>query len=205
LDVDDRPLGHITSRDAQTGREREYSLDEILEEALIVRENYCDTLTSIALRLKENGQAEQAQQQQQQQQHPVQEVQIPGRDLDLQKAPSKDVGVETDEQGMMRPESSSPPEQQQEAAVEDDDAGSSDVLVVFIGMMLAFFFKLLVGLVVGVWTISYLLIQYVLLYCAHATGYHEWILAVNNDPVNPFQFHRTLNDFISHTYRPGIM
>jgi len=34
LDVN-RPLGHITYRDEQTGREREYSLDEILEEALI--------------------------------------------------------------------------------------------------------------------------------------------------------------------------
>jgi len=80
-------------------------------------------------------------------------------------------------------------------------------------MMLAVFFKIAVGLVVGlplcvvrsivVWTISYLLIQYVLLYCAN--GYNEWIVAVNNDPVNPFQFHLTLNDFISHTNRPGIM
>jgi len=74
--------------------------------------------------------------------HPVQEVQIPGRDLDLQKAPSKDVGVETDEQGMMGPETSSPPEQQQqnqqqpppgieEAEAEDDDAGSSDMSWLF--------------------------------------------------------------------------
>mmetsp|Transcript_60659 Transcript_60659/g.69717 ORF Transcript_60659/g.69717 Transcript_60659/m.69717 type:complete len:202 (-) Transcript_60659:156-761(-) len=200
---------HKQYRDAQTGRERVYSLDEILEEALIVRENYCGTLTSIALRLEENGQAQHAQQQQQQ---PVQEVQIPGRDLDLQKAPSKDVGVETDEQGMLGPETSSPSEQQ-EAEVEDDDAGSLDVLVVFLGRMLAVFFQL-VGLVVGlplrvvrsivVFTISYLLIPYVLLYCANGY-YNEWIVAVNNDPVNPFQFHLTKDDFISHTNRPGIM
>jgi len=73
---------HKQYRDAQTGRERVYSLDEILEEALIVRENYCGTLTSIALRLENDGQAQQQQQQQQaQQQHSVQEVQIPGRDL----------------------------------------------------------------------------------------------------------------------------
>jgi len=214
LDVD-RPFGHITYRDAPTGRERDYSFDEIVEEAFIVRENYCCTVTSIALRLEENEHCDsgvQTQQQQQQQQHPVQEVQIPGCDLDLQKAPSKDVGVETDEQGMMRPETSSSPSAQQEAEVEDDDAGSLDVLVVFLGRMLAVFFQL-VGLVVGlplrvvrsivVFTISYLLIPYVLLYCAN--GYNEWIVAVNNDPVNPFQFHLTLNDFISHTNRPGIM
>jgi len=142
---------HKQYRDAQTGRERVYSLDEILEEALIVRENYCGTLTSIALRLENDGQAQQQQQQQQaQQQHSVQEVQIPGRDLDLQKAPSKDVGVETDEQGMLGPDgTSSPSEKQQEAEAEDDDAGSSDVLVVFIGRMWAVFFQLLVGLVVG--------------------------------------------------------
>mmetsp|Transcript_54097 Transcript_54097/g.61203 ORF Transcript_54097/g.61203 Transcript_54097/m.61203 type:complete len:201 (+) Transcript_54097:307-909(+) len=193
--------------------EREYSLEETVEEALLIREQYCGTLTSTALGLDrlrgDNGPSVV-----QQQQHPVQEVQIPGRDLDLQKAPSKDVGVETDEQGMLGPETSSPSEQQ-EAEVEDDDAGSSDVLVVFIGMMFSAFFKLFVGLVVGlplrvvriivVWTISYLLIQYVLLYCMNATGYHEWILAVNNDPVNPFQFHLTKDDFISHTNRPGIM
>ena len=41
------------------------------------------------------------QQQQQQQHHPVQKVQIPGRDVDLRKASSKDVGVETDEQGTL--------------------------------------------------------------------------------------------------------
>mmetsp|Transcript_54098 Transcript_54098/g.61208 ORF Transcript_54098/g.61208 Transcript_54098/m.61208 type:complete len:116 (+) Transcript_54098:259-606(+) len=115
---------------------------------------------------------------------------------------------------MLGPETSSPSEQQ-EAEVEDDDAGSSDVLVVFIGMMFSAFFKLFVGLVVGlplrvvriivVWTISYLLIQYVLLYCANGY-YNEWIVAVNNnDPVHPFQCHLTLNDFISHTNRPGIM
>eukprot|EP00751_Fragilariopsis_kerguelensis_P041586 CAMPEP_0171018268 /NCGR_PEP_ID=MMETSP0736-20130129/28159_1 /TAXON_ID=186038 /ORGANISM="Fragilariopsis kerguelensis, Strain L26-C5" /LENGTH=125 /DNA_ID=CAMNT_0011454727 /DNA_START=105 /DNA_END=479 /DNA_ORIENTATION=+ len=77
-----------------------------------------------------------------------QEVQIPGCDLDLQKAPSKEVGVETEEQGRMGPETASPSEQQ-EAEAEDDDAGSSDVLVVFIGRMWAVFFQLLVGLVVG--------------------------------------------------------
>jgi len=151
--------------------------------------------------------------QQQQQQHPVQEVHIPGRALDLQKAPSKDVGVETDEQGRMGPETSSPSEEQEAEAEDDDDAGSSDVLIVFIGMMLVVLFKLLLGLVAGlplrvvrsmvVLTISYMLIQYVLMYCAN--GYHEGIVAVNNDPVNPFQFQfqLTMHDFIAHTNRPG--
>ena len=38
MDVD-RPLGHITYMDEQTGMEREYSLDEILEEALLIENN----------------------------------------------------------------------------------------------------------------------------------------------------------------------
>jgi len=222
LDVD-RPLGHITYMDEQTGMEREYSLDEILEEALLIREQYCGTLTSTALGLDRlRGEDGPSVVQQQQQQHPVQEVQIPGGDLDLQKASSKDVGVETDEKGMIGPDTSSPPEQQQnqqkpppgtEEAEAEDDAGSSDVLVVFIGMMFSAFFKLLFGLFVSlplrvvrsivVLTISYILIQSALMYCAN--GYHEWILTVNNDPVNPFQFKLTLDDFISHTNRPGIM
>jgi len=49
LDVD-CPLGHITYMDEQTGMEREYSLDTILEEALLIREQYCGTLRSTALR-----------------------------------------------------------------------------------------------------------------------------------------------------------
>mmetsp|Transcript_2873 Transcript_2873/g.3135 ORF Transcript_2873/g.3135 Transcript_2873/m.3135 type:complete len:161 (+) Transcript_2873:299-781(+) len=121
--------------------------------------------------------------------------------------PSKDVGVETDEQGMLGPETSSPSEQQ-EAEVEDDDAGSSDVLVVFIGMMFSAFFKLFVGLVVGLPLRHSMMVVCgrsplfsfslsVLLYCAN--GYHEkWIVAVNNDPMNPFHFQWTMHDFIAH-------
>merc|ERR1711865_848959 len=49
VDTDlDRPLGYITYID-ENAMEREYSLDEILEEALLVREQYCGTVTSTAL------------------------------------------------------------------------------------------------------------------------------------------------------------
>jgi len=214
VDIDlDRPLGHITYVD-EHAMEREYSLDEILEEALLVREQYCGTLTSTALGLDGRGDDPPAVQAQQKQ-HPIQEVQIPG-DLDLQKAPSKDVGVETDERGI-GPDTSPPSQQQNQPppGVEgaEGDAGSSDVLIVFIGMMFSVLFKLVFGIFVGmplrivrsivVFTISYIIIQYLFMYYSY--GYNDWIVAVCNDPVNPFQFKLTMNDFVYNTNRPGIM
>jgi len=47
----DLPLGHVVYVDAEAN-ERAYSLDEVLEEALLVREQYCASLTIAASRLR---------------------------------------------------------------------------------------------------------------------------------------------------------
>ena len=52
LDQLDRPLGTVTYIDNE-GTERDYSLDQLVEEALLVREQYCRSLTSTALGFKD--------------------------------------------------------------------------------------------------------------------------------------------------------
>lgn len=52
VDELDRPLGTISYIDAQAN-EKDYSLDEILEQALLVREQYCSTMMSTAMGLKD--------------------------------------------------------------------------------------------------------------------------------------------------------
>jgi hypothetical protein len=52
LDALDRPLGMMTYIDNE-GVERDYSLDQVVEEAFLVREQYCRTLTSTALGFKD--------------------------------------------------------------------------------------------------------------------------------------------------------
>jgi len=81
LDVDRPDISRYM--DEQTGMEREYSLDEILDEALLIREQYCGTLTSTALRLDRLRDDDGPSVVQQQQQHPVHEVPIPGRALEM--------------------------------------------------------------------------------------------------------------------------
>ena len=208
VDTDlDRPLGHITYVD-EHAMEREYSLDEILEEALLVREQYCGTLTSTALGLDGRGP-----QQQQQQQAPVQQVEIP----DLQKVSSRDVGVETDEKGIATDGSS--PQQQAQAQhtpnvekEEESGGGSSDVLIVFFGMMFTLFYNFLFGFFIGmplriirtifVFTISYIIIQ--MLHMHFADGYNEWVLNLYDGATTTASY--TMNDLVYYTNRqPGIM
>jgi hypothetical protein len=207
VDIDlDRPLGHITYVD-EHAMEREYSLDEILEEALLVREQYCGTLTSTALGLDGRGP--------QQQQAPVQQVEIP----DLQKASSRDVGVETDEKGIGT-DDSSPQQQQAQAQAQDtpnvekeeETGGSSDVLIVFFGMMFTLFYNFLFGFFIGmplriirtifVFTISYIIIQ--MLHMHFADGYNEWVLNLYDGATTAASY--TMNDLVYYTNRqPGIM
>lgn len=157
VDALDRPLGHVTYIDGQAN-EKEYSLDEVLEEALLVREQYCGTLTSTALALPDPQ---------------PQEVQV--------QQPQKPPPSET------KPaETKPPPPQQHQQAPPDDgaDSGSSDVLVVFLGMVVSFFFNLVWGIFVGtpvkiakttvVLVAATMLVQALHLYLAD--GYTEWAL-----------------------------
>ncbi|OEU09768.1 hypothetical protein FRACYDRAFT_220412, partial [Fragilariopsis cylindrus CCMP1102] len=180
--------------------EREYSLDEILEEALLVREQYCGTLTSTALGLDGRGP------QQQQQQAPVQQVEIP----DLQKVSSRDVGVETDEKGV-ETDGSSPQQQAQPQHTpnvekeEESGGGSSDVLIIFFGMMFTLFYNFLFGFFIGmplriirtifVFTISYIIIQ--MLHMHFADGYNEWVLNLYDGATTTASY--TMNDLVYYT------
>ena len=155
VDAEDRPLGHVTYIDGQAN-EKEYSLDEILEEALLVREQYCGTLTSTALALPD------PQQMQQQMQQPSQPAAAP--------EPSK-------------PKAAPAPQQQQPPPA-DIDTGSSDVLVDFLGLVVSFFFNLIYGIFIGtplkiirmtiVLVVASVLFQALHLYLAD--GYNEWAL-----------------------------
>ncbi len=58
-DQHDRPLGTVTYIDNE-GMERDYSLDQLVEEALLVREQYCRTVTSAALGFKDRPVPEQS-------------------------------------------------------------------------------------------------------------------------------------------------
>ncbi|MGK3761564.1 MAG: hypothetical protein ACI8RD_013882 [Bacillariaceae sp.] len=197
--------------------EREYSLDEILEEALLVREQYCGTLTSTALGLDGRGP-----QQLPPVLPPVQQVEIP----DLQKVSSRDVAVETDERGIGTDNNNSSPQQQtqqhtspnvEKEAQETGDGGggSSDVLVVFIGMMFTFIYNLLFGFFIGmpiriirtifVFTISYIIIQMVHMH--FADGYNEWVLnSYNGATTAAAAASYTMNDLVYYSNRqPGIM
>tara|TARA_B110001450_G_C17508583_1_gene435408 strand:- start:34 stop:858 length:825 start_codon:yes stop_codon:yes gene_type:complete len=210
VDTDlDRPLGYITYID-ENAMEREYSLDEILEEALLVREQYCGTVTSTALGFDGRGPV-------QAEQRPLQPVQIPGG---IEKAPSRDIAVETDERGIGT--DAPPPSQYQEEQggspstgekIADDQGASSDVLIVFIGMMGTLLLKLLLGIVIGiplrivraliVFTAAYIIIQIVHMH--YADGYNQWLLHLYNDPAIPSTSF-VLTDLVYYTNRePGVM
>lgn len=156
VDAEDRPLGHVTYIDGQAN-EKEYSLDEILEEALLVREQYCGTLTSTALALPDPQQLQQQPQQTQQ--------------------PAKQPATETKPK-----EAPTPPQQQPPAA--EIDSGSSDVLVDFLGLVFSFFFHLIWGIFIGtplkivrmtiVLVVASILVQVLHLYVAD--GYNAWAL-----------------------------
>mmetsp|Transcript_21247 Transcript_21247/g.50492 ORF Transcript_21247/g.50492 Transcript_21247/m.50492 type:complete len:574 (-) Transcript_21247:300-2021(-) len=172
VDVLDRPLGHVTYIDDRAN-EREYSLDEILEEALLVREQYCGTLTSTALALPDAA-------------APPQQQQTGGKP----PMPPASSSEEQPRRSEQKPESK-PPQQQQKAPPPsgdddgvDDPSSSSDVLVVFLGMVVSFAFNLIWGTFVGmplrlVRTTIVLVAACFLLQVLHlylADGYNEWAL-----------------------------
>ncbi len=162
VDAEDRPLGHVTYIDGQAN-EKEYSLDEILEEALLVREQYCGTLTSTAMALPDLKQ-----QQQQQQQPPAQ----------------KEEPEPQQPQKQQQPQQQQKQQQQQPPPDTDIDSGSSDVLVVFLGMVVSFVFNLIYGIFIGtplkiLRTCFVLVVASVVLQTLHlylADGYNEWAL-----------------------------
>eukprot|EP00531_Pseudo-nitzschia_arenysensis_P000993 CAMPEP_0116130998 /NCGR_PEP_ID=MMETSP0329-20121206/8776_1 /TAXON_ID=697910 /ORGANISM="Pseudo-nitzschia arenysensis, Strain B593" /LENGTH=971 /DNA_ID=CAMNT_0003625409 /DNA_START=176 /DNA_END=3091 /DNA_ORIENTATION=+ len=166
VDAQDRPLGHVTYIDGQAN-EKEYSLDEILEEALLVREQYCGTLTSTALALPDLKQQQSAQK-------------PPAAEAAKAKEPSKS----------QQPQKEPPKQEQQQMQHQqpppgsDIDSGSSDVLVDFLGMVISFIFNLIYGIFIGtplriVRTTIVLIVAFTILQTLHlylADGYNEWAL-----------------------------
>ena len=203
VDELDRPLGHVTYIDEQAN-ELEYSLDEILEEALLVREQYSSTMISTALGFEKR---------------PPQQVPAPAPASEppgLSKAPSKDVGVETEEKGMMTggvPKSvdvdtgKTQQEKAPPAAEESGGGSSSDVLTIFIGMIISSIFGLLYFLVIGlplrivqtvfVFTVAYGILS--MLYFYLAQDYNDWAIAQSGGSI-------TSQDIVYYTnMRQGIM
>eukprot|EP00536_Pseudo-nitzschia_multiseries_P014590 jgi/Psemu1/215240/e_gw1.732.8.1 len=201
VDALDRPLGHVTYIDS-AANEKEYSLDELLEEAFLVREQYCGTVTSTALGLEGRPPIPEARTTTPAQQPP-----------ELRKAPSKDVGVGTDAAKTNRGASPSQQQKQQQTQQQpekDASSSSSDVLVVFLGMLVSFVFRLVWGVVVGtplrilrtavVLTAACFLLQAFHFYLAD--DYNTWALREMTHSSSSL----TAGDLVFHSNRqPGIM
>jgi len=198
VDALDRPLGHVTYIDS-AANEKEYSLDEILEEALLVREQYCGTVTSTALGLEGRPPLPEVRTAAPTQQQPP----------NLRKPPSKDTGGGTDA-AQKNGKPASQQQHQQRQPEKDPASSSSDVLVVFLGMLVSFAFRLVWGVVVGtplrilrtavVLTAACFLLQAVHFYLAD--DYNAWALReMTRSTVS-----LTAGDLAYHSNRqPGIM
>ena len=145
VDELDRPLGIINYIDADAN-EKDYSLDEILEQALLVREQYCSAMMSTAIGLKDR---------------PVEAPAAEPASPPAVKVSTSDVGTGTDP-SMFPPEKeprkdakAAPSKlKQPDASVSsksappksltvEDQGGSGDVLAMFFGMV----FKGIFGLI----------------------------------------------------------
>ncbi|KAG7343642.1 hypothetical protein IV203_021650 [Nitzschia inconspicua] len=190
----DRPLGFVTYIDEQA-KELEYSLDDIVEEAMLVREQYSSSMINTALSLKDRPPAATP--------AAVEAAEVPS----LAKAPSKDVGTETDEKGMMTAPTmsitveniASADDTTKPAAAADstsppaeDISGSSDVLTVFMGMILSSVFGLIYSVMIGlplrivqtvfVMTVVYALVNMMYLYLAD--DYNDWLVRETDGTVS---------------------
>jgi hypothetical protein len=141
VDTMDRPLGHVSYIDNEA-QEKEYSLDEIYEAALLARDHYCSTLYSTALSLRDRPAS----------------VAAPSPSQQLQKSPTNEIGVNTDEmipptgsQGILSPHddpqhASAPPPPH---PVDDDkieSSGSADITSTLLGLIFG-------SIVALIWTI----------------------------------------------------
>jgi hypothetical protein len=101
VDEMDRPLGYMSYID-DNAQEQEYSLDDIYEGALLARQDYCSTLFSTAMSLRDrpapmsNGE-------------PHHQVNQPPMASPSQKSPTKDASVNTDKQNLADAPASSNP------------------------------------------------------------------------------------------------
>jgi hypothetical protein len=207
----DKPLGYVTYIDEQA-KELEYSLDDIVEEALMVREQYSSSMINMALGLKNQPLQPAA---------ATAEGSMPA----LAKAPSKDVAVETEEKGTMTaPATTATVAKDKSAkdkvgsaarnapsAAEDQNntAGSSDMLTMFMGMILSSIIGLIYFVVIGlplriVQTVCLLTMAYVIfnmIYFYLAIDYNNWLIGESDGMAV------SSNDLVSYysNIRYGIM
>jgi biotin carboxyl carrier protein len=192
----------------------EYSLDDVLDEALTVREQYSSAVINTALGLKDRP-------------TPLPAVPTMAEEVTpaLTKAPSKDVAVETDEKGMMTAPATTVHIEQSQPVVSVTDAdttkdaappptaeetsGSSDMLTLLMGMILSsvlglVYFVLIglplkIGQTVVIVTAVYAIVNMVYLYLAE--DYNNWLIRESGGTI-------TLQDlayFSNNNIRHGIM
>ncbi|KAG7339182.1 hypothetical protein IV203_020145 [Nitzschia inconspicua] len=189
----DRPLGFVTYIDEQA-KELEYSLDDILEEAMLVREQYSSSMINTALSLKDRPAVSAP--------AAIDTAEVPS----LAKAPSKDVGVETDEKGMMTAptmsvtvenvasadDTTKHPAAASTSPPADDISGSTDVLTVVISTILSSIFGLIYFVMIGlplrivqtvfVMTVVYALVN--MMYFYLADDYNDWLIRETDGTVS---------------------
>jgi hypothetical protein len=152
VDELDRPLGTVSYIDAEAN-EKDYSLDDVLEEALLVREQYCSTMTSTALGF---------------QARPKDVVEAPP--MEPQHASPPSIKPTTSEMGVDTSDIPFPPAtidvpnqdeskqtkepvpaqvQKPKQLEEPESSSSSDVLAVFVGMIVQSIFGFIWWILVG--------------------------------------------------------
>jgi hypothetical protein len=227
-DLDRPQLGYVTYIDEQAN-ELEYSLDDVLDEALMVREQYSSAVINTALGLKDRP-------------TPSPTTLVPAVSVttevegtttpSLAKAPSKDVAVETDEKGMMTAPATSikiepsPPTDVNTAVADntkaitsttppsssspDETTGSSDILTLLMSMILSSVVGLIYFVLIGlpwkivqtivIMTAIYTIVNLVFLYMAQ--DYNTWLIRESGGTV-------TLQDLAyftnNHNMHHGIM
>ena len=145
--IGQKVFGSISYID-DTANEQEYSLDQILEEALAVRDQYCSTMMTTALGF---------------QQRKPQLAPAPAAAQTAEKASVAEIGVNTmpteieigegkDKKVESKPEkeTSKPKKQKEVDPVDDDDSsGAADVLTIFLGMVAKSIFGFVWWIILG--------------------------------------------------------
>lgn len=185
----DRPLGTLTYIDNE-GMERDYSLDQLLEEAQLVREQYCRTITSTALGFKNR---------------PIPEPTLVEEPV-IEKPTTSSIAVDTSDIPFppatidvpKKEEEKTAPATKTSPVPEESAASTGDLFAIFIGMLVSnlvrFVTYLLIGLplaivrttVVSAMTIAILSVAYLYLLQEYHNGHSISLLDTTGYHSNNF-------------------
>jgi hypothetical protein len=222
VDDYDRPLGNVMYIDEQAN-ECEYSLDSIFEEALLVRQHYCSTMTSMAISLEQRPPAAPVERTQppKKQQQPIgipESVQFTDTTSGAEDKSSPpppvaetnktvQVAASPADKSALPSPSSGRHDDPASTTGSSSSSGSADVLIVFIGMLFStfagFVYFLFIGLplrVIQNTFITFAVYSIIsMLYMFAAQDYNDWLLQNIQGSV-------TANDLVFFSnHRPGIM